>query len=119
MKGIFLPLPIALLLSGPAVAQDAAKQDDARQDKAKAQGVPKRAVTIAGQVSHDGKTLVSDENIIWAVSNPNALTGHEGQQLTVKCQVSPNKNEIHVFFVKTGQGETKFAANRGDSAFRR
>jgi hypothetical protein len=119
VKKIFIALAIALLLSGYAMAQNAAKPDDIKQDNAKAQGAPKRATTIAGHVSQDGKTLVSDEDVVWAVSNPNALAGHEGQQVTVKCQVYPNQNEIHVFFVKTGQRETKYAANNGDSAFRR
>jgi membrane protein implicated in regulation of membrane protease activity len=119
MKKTLLALAIALLVSGYTLAQDMTKPGDTKQDSVNAQGTSKKAATISGQVSHDGKALVSDEDIIWAVSNPNALTGHEGQLVAVKCQVFPGKNEIHVFFVNTGQGETKFAANKGDSAFRR
>jgi hypothetical protein len=119
MEKIFLSLAALLLTSGLALAQDAAKPRDVKQDNAKPLSSSKKAVTISGQVSVDGKTLVSAEDDIWPVSNPAALSGLEGQQVTVKCQVSPDKNSIHVFFVKTGQREVKYLAKNNDSAFRR
>jgi hypothetical protein len=47
------------------------------------------------------------------------MQGLEGQRVLVKCQVNPSKNEIHVFWVKAVLQNTKYTANRGDSAFRR
>jgi len=78
-----------------------------------------KAVTLSGLISLDGKMLVSDENDIWGVSNPNVLAGHEGQQVLVKCQVFLEKNEIHVFSIKPAGAELKSASYRSDSAFRR
>jgi hypothetical protein len=63
--------------------------------------------------------LVSENDDTWAVSNPGVLQGLEGQRVLVKCQVNPSKNEIHVFWVKAVLQNTKYTANRGDSAFRR
>lgn len=80
---------------------------------------PKKAVTISGQLSEDGKTLVGSNDDFWTISNPAVLVGHEGQQITVKCQVSPDKSSIHVFFLKTRVTEAKYVVNHSDSAFRR
>jgi hypothetical protein len=41
------------------------------------------------------------------VSNPEALKGHEGHEVTLKAQVDEAKNEIHVASVKMGKGEMK------------
>jgi hypothetical protein len=62
---------------------------------------------------------VSEENDVWNVINPNVLAGHEGQQVLVKCQVFPDKNEIHVLSFKTALLEVKAASNKADSAFKR
>lgn len=78
-----------------------------------------KAVILSGQVSQDGKALVSRENDIWNISNPSVLAGHEGQAVQVKCRLLAGKNEIHVFSVKVAPLEVKSAANKGDSAFRR
>ena len=76
-----------------------------------------KAVTILGTVSQDGKTLVSQQDDAWTISNADVLKGQEGREVTVKCRLDPAKHSIHVFFVKSG--ETKYIAKRGDSAFRR
>ena len=115
----FLVLLIALVLPAAAAAQDAAKPAEAKSQKLTVRKTPTKATTISGQVSLDGKTLVSDEDDIWVISNPDVLAGHAGQQVVVKCQLLPDKNEIHVFSVRTGLREVKYVAKSGDSAFRR
>ena len=78
-----------------------------------------KAISLSGQISEDGKALISRENDIWTIHNPDALAGHEGKAVQVKCQLLAGKNEIHVFSVKVAPLEVRFAANKGDSAFRR
>jgi len=111
-------LAVALLMPITAVAQHSSKAAEAKPGS-KTSIVARKAVSIFGQISKDGKTLVSEENDIWSVTNPNVLAGHEGQQVSVKCQVNPDKNEIHVFSVKVALMELKPASNKTDSAFRR
>jgi hypothetical protein len=118
-KLIFVLLAVAFLMPVTALAQHSSKAAEARPPVSKASNVSTKAVTISGQVSLDGKTLVSEENDIWSVSNPNVLEGHEGQQVSVKCQVHAGKNEIQVFSVKVALKQVKSASSKSDSAFRR
>jgi hypothetical protein len=109
MKKVLLLLTLLLVSSATALAQNNANSVSS----------PKKAVTISGQLSADGKTLVGDNDDIWAISNPAVLVGREGQQITVKCQLSPDRSSIHVFFVRVGITEAKYVAKNNDSAFRR
>ena len=120
-KTMFLSLSLALLVSGVARAQNQGKSDDVNQDNPNTNTriVSAKAVTLSGQVSADGKALVSDKDDVWEVRNPHVLAGHEGRQVTVKCQMSPDKNEIRVLSIRLAQGEGKYSARLGDSAFRR
>lgn len=118
-KANLILLAFAVFVSASAMAQDQAKPEDAKPASTRTQGTGRKALTMSGRVSEDGKAIVSDDDDIWDVSNSKVLTGHEGQQVTVKCQVSVDKNEIRVLSLKTAQGEVKYVANRGDSAFRR
>jgi hypothetical protein len=108
MQRIALVSLAALLISATMAAQQAPVL----------QATPSaKAATISGTVSNDGKTLVSQQDDEWTVSNPDVLKGQEGRPVTVKCRPDPARRSIHVFFVKPG--ETRYLANRGDSAFRR
>jgi hypothetical protein len=118
-KWVFVLLGLALLMPVIALAQHSSKAAEAKPVRSQASKVSTKAVTLSGQISLDGKTLVSEENDIWSVSNPNVLVGHEGQQVSLKCQVHPGKNEIHVFSVKVALREVKYTSNKSDSAFRR
>ncbi len=114
MKTLILNcLAALLLLPVTATAQDNGQP----RNGAKATAV--KAVNISGTVSLDGKTLVTDADNMWTISNADALKGHEGQHLTVKCQTDPDKRAIHVLFIKPEPAGMKQAANWGDSAFRR
>jgi hypothetical protein len=118
-KWMLIFLVVAFLMPDTALAQHSSKAAEAKPAGSKTSKVSTKAVAISGQISLDGKTLVSEENDIWSVSNPNVLAGHEGQQVSVKCQVQPDKDEIQIFSVKVALKEVKSASNRSDSAFRR
>jgi hypothetical protein len=113
-KAILLPLFLTLLMCVAAVAQETPKPGDSAR-----QAAPRKAVTLSGRVSEDAKAFVSDQDDVWEVSNAKVLIGHQGQQVVVKCQLYPDKNEMRVLSVSGAQGEVKYAAYRGDSAFRR
>jgi hypothetical protein len=120
MKKWFLVLlAVALLMPIVAAAQHSSKAAEGKPTGSQAAIVARKAVSIAGQISLDGKKLVSEENDVWSVINPDVLAGHKGQQVLVKCQVFPDKNEIHVFSVKPALVEVKAASNKADSAFKR
>ena len=95
------------MMSMMAVAQDTTKQDSAKQDNMTSAKTSNTAVSISGKVSDDGKTFVSDkDNKSWTVSNPDALKGHEGHQVTVSANVYADKNEINVVSVKMGKKDS-------------
>jgi hypothetical protein len=72
----------------------------------------KKAVTLSGKVSDDGKTFMSDkDNKNWTISNPETVKGHEGHHVTVEAQSDPTKNEIHVTSLKMAKGEMKDTMN--------
>jgi len=115
-KRTFLLAVAYFLLPLTASPQHSSKAAESRQGDSK---VSKKATLLSGQISLDARTLITDKNEIWAVTNSDVLAGHQGQQVLVKCQVLPGKNEIHVFSLEPGVRETKTASNPSDSAFRR
>ena len=99
---------LGLFPSVMAVAQDTQQPGTTKQEPAKAEKASTKAVTLSGKISADGRTFVSDkDNKTWTVSNPEALKGHEGHEVTLKAHVDEAKNEIHVTSVKMGRGEMK------------
>ena len=59
-----------------------------KQESAKAEKAATRAVTLSGKISADGRTFVTDKDTkTWTVSNPEALKGHEGHEVTLKAHV--------------------------------
>ncbi len=76
-----------------------------------------KGMTISGQVSADGNTLVTDDDNHWSVENPKMLNGFEGRYLTVTCQMDPSKRAIHVLSVEEQPAQKH--AHLGDAAFRR
>jgi len=118
-KWIFILFAVVLLTPVAALAQHSSKAAEAKPTNSKDSKASPKAVTLSGQISLDGRTLVGLENDIWTVSNPSVLAGREGQQVLVKCQVYLDKNEIHVFSVNTAPAGVKSFSNKSDSAFRR
>ena len=115
-KRVFVLVAIFSLMPVTASAQHSSKAAETSPTSLKSS---MKAVILSGQISQDGKALISRENDIWTIHNPDALAGHEGKVVVVKCQWLADKNAIHVFTVKVAPLEVRFAANKGDSAFRR
>jgi len=99
-----VPLAIVLWMAGVAAAQSAHAK--------------LKPVTLTGRVSQDGQMLMADQGTNWILSNTQAVKGHEGRLVTVKCRLEPAQNRMQVLSVKDSS-EARFAANLGDSAFRR
>jgi hypothetical protein len=106
-KLLFLSFAFALVVSLFALAQDTTKAAQTKPETAKAEKAPAKAVTITGKVSADAKTFVDKDNKSWTVTNPEALKGHEGHEVTLKAHVDSAKNEIHVVSVKMAKEEMK------------
>jgi len=105
---------LALLISGAAFAQE--KANSASDSVAAASA---KTLTVNGMVSGDRRTLMTDIDSEWLVSNPDALKGHEGRLVTVKCYVDSEKSRIHVLSVKKDASAATYSARSTDSAFRR
>lgn len=92
-KLIVVSLALTLVMSVVAFAQNAT---DTAKDSDK-------AVNVSGKISDDGKTFVTDDGKTLTVSNPEAVKGHEGHQVTLSAHVYPDKNEVHVMSVTMGK----------------
>ena len=101
-----LAVPLLLPVSAFGQNQNAAKPNTAK------------AITMAGRVSADGKNLIATNGESWLVTNPDALTTHQNQQVKVKCETSAD-HSIRVLSVKFVAMPTAYHVNPGDSAFRR
>lgn len=106
-KLLFVSFALALAISLVALAQETGKATQAKQETAKAEKAAMKATTITGKVSADGKSFVDKDNKSWTVTNPEALKGHEGHEVTLKAHVNATKNEINVVSVKMGKEEMK------------
>ena len=106
-KLILISFALALVTSLLALAQDTAKPEEMKQDTMKAEKASAKTVSLSGKISADAKTFVDKDNKSWTVTNPEALKGHEGHEVTVKAHVDAAKNEIHVVSVKMGKAEMK------------
>lgn len=115
---IFVVLAVASLTAG-ALAQDQAGTNSNEQATHAATAISSKPLMVSGKVSPDGKSLLTDIDSEWAVSNPEVLKGHEGRRVTVKCYVDTEKSRIQVLRVKKEDSELKYAVKHDDSAFRR
>lgn len=106
-KLLFLSFAFALVISLFALTQDTTKAAQTKPETAKAEKAPAKAVTVTGKVSVDAKTFVDKDNKSWTVTNPEALKGHEGHEVTLKAHLDSAKNEIHVVSAKMAKEEMK------------
>ena len=113
-KLILISFALALVMSLPALAQETTKPGAMKQDTTKAEKAPAKAATVSGTVSADGKTFVDKDNKSWTVTNPEALKGHEGHEVTLKAHVDEAKNEIHIVHVKMGKAQMKEATKKDE-----
>lgn len=102
----FLAVPLLLPVSAFGQEHNAAKSNAAK------------AITLSGRVSEDGKSLIAKNGESWSVTNPGTLTGHENQQVKVKCENSAD-HSVRVLSLKILAMPAVYHVNPGDSAFRR
>lgn len=113
----FLAVSVAALAqSGDAMKQDTMQQgDQMKHDNMNADNMGKKAVSVSGKISNDGKMFMSDnDNKNWMISNPEAVKGHEGHHVTVKGQVDSAKNAIRVSSIKMWKDEMKDTMKKDD-----
>jgi hypothetical protein len=105
-KLLVLAFAFALVTSLTALAQGTYPSEQTKPDTAKAEKATK-AISLSGKLSDDGKTFVDKDGKSWTVSNPEAVKGHEGHEVTLKAHTDPIKNEVHVVSAKMGKDEMK------------
>ena len=113
-KLMLISFALALVMSLLALAQEATKPGETNQEPTKAEKASAKAVSLSGKVSADGKTFVDKDNKSWTVSNPDALKGHEGHEVTLKVHEDAAKNGIHVVSVKMAKGEMKESTKKDE-----
>jgi hypothetical protein len=91
-----------MLISLPAFAQYPSNQGTmGQQPSATAENTSGKAVTLSGKIGEDGKTFTNDKDgKTWMISNPDAVTGHEGHEVKVKGHADATTNELRVTSVK-------------------
>ncbi len=110
MKTAFFTLFVSALLAGTVAAQAGSGQ---------APLSAKKPIVVSGKVSADGRTLATDIDSEWAVSNSALLKGFEGRLVKVKCYIDTAKNKLQILTVKANDNTPRYAAAHMDSAFRR
>ncbi len=105
-KLLLIAFCCALVTSLTALAQETGKSDQMK-DTMKTEKASTKAVSLSGKIGEDGKTFVDKDGKSWTVSNPEAVKGHEGHEVTVKAHPNAEKTEIRVMSVKMGKGEMK------------
>jgi len=106
-KLLVLAFACALITSLTALAQGTYPSDQGKPDTMKGEKASTKAVSLTGKISDDGKTFVDKDGKSWTVSNPEAVKGHEGHEVTLKAHPDPIKNEVHVVSAKMGKDEMK------------
>ena len=109
---ILATLASVLMISSAAFAQD---KPLATQPDHAATFSPK-PLNVSGKVSADGKTFLTDIDSEWMVSNADALKGHEGRLVRVKCYVDTEKNSMKILAVKREDNESNYAVRNTFSA---
>jgi hypothetical protein len=101
-KLMIISFVLALLMSAVAVAQYGGQQPDNSKS-----GMSMKAVSITGTISDDGKMFVNDKDgKSWAISNPDAVKGHEGHHVILQAHVDADKNAVHVVSLKMAKDST-------------
>ena len=73
---------------------------------------------FVGNISQDGQSILCAGNHLFVVSNPALLAGHSGHRVAVKGSLDPLTHQLKIVSLKVIT-ESHYAANLGDSAFRR
>ena len=113
MKIFVVGMVATMLISGCVLAQE-------KPEASKTETSAPKPLLVSGRVSDAGRTLTTDIDSEWTVSNPDALKGRDGRLVKVKCYVDTEKNRIQILSVKKDDAQSNYTAARyTDSAFRR
>jgi len=113
MRTVILGTIATMMISGCLLAQE--KPETPKQETSAL-----KPLMVSGKVSDAGKTLTTDIDSVWTVSNPEVLRGHDGRLVKVKCYVDTVKNRIQILSVRKDEAQSNYTAARyTDSAFRR
>jgi hypothetical protein len=105
-KLITLVFALSLLTFFSLAAQDTTQQDNMKS------GTTTKASHIAGKISDDGKTFVSDsDGKSYTINNPDAVKGHEGHHVTLKANVSSDQTSVDVVSLKMAGNTMKNSQN--------
>jgi membrane protein implicated in regulation of membrane protease activity len=113
-KLLLVCFAVALVMSLLALAQETTKSGAMKQETTKAEKMSAKAVTVSGTVGADGTTFVDKDNKSWTVTNPEALKGHEGHEVTLTAHMNAAKNAVHVVSVKMGKAQMKDATKKDE-----
>jgi hypothetical protein len=94
-------VPVGLMAQDSTAAAPAASQDSMKASTST------KAAHVTGKISDDGKTFVSDKDgKSWAISNPDAVKGHEGHHVALKANVDADKSSVEVVSLKMAGDDT-------------
>jgi hypothetical protein len=95
-----LALTVAVLAQSQDTSGQSSGQSSASQSQSGSQGQAgqnQNSQSMTGKVSKDRKSFTSDKDSkTYAVSNPDALQGQEGQHVSILVAVDPDTNTIHI-----------------------
>jgi hypothetical protein len=101
-KLMIVSFVLALLMSAVSEAQYGAQQPDNSKSS-----MSIKAVNITGTISDDGKMFVNDKDgKSWAISNPDAVKGHEGHHVILQARVDADKDAVQVMSLKMAKDST-------------
>lgn len=106
MRTLVLVAIAVIVICGSALSQEKAA---AAQTEHVAAFAPK-PLTVSGKLSADGKIFLTDIDSEWMVSNVDAVKGHEGHLVRVKCFVDTEKSSIKILSLKREDSESTYAA---------
>ena len=112
MKTFVLVAMSAMVICASAFSQEKVLTSQPEQ----AAAFSPKPLTVSGKVSTDGKTFLTDIDSEWMVSNADALKGHEGHMVRVKCYVDTEKNSMKILSVKREDSQSNYAARNTFSA---
>lgn len=107
-------LAFVLLLGASVMAQDISTRQMAQKTSHSRQT---KIVRLTGKVSDDGTRFVEGASQrVWLIKNLEMLKGYEGQLAILKGETVRDSNGLQVLSIAH---QVSYAANWGDSAFRR
>lgn len=96
-----------------------AAQKEPEITRAESASASTKILVVLGKVSNDARTLLTDLDSEWKVSNASVLKGYEDRLVRVRCYIDAEKNQLHILSIKRENAGENYAARYADSAFRR